>query len=466
MFIQQLYTNCLAEAAYYIESEGEAVIIDPLRETEPYLSLAAERDAKIKYIFETHFHADFISGHIDLSKLTKAPIIFGPKAETKYEIYKASDGETFAIGKISIEVLHTPGHTPESSCFLLYDEQNNPYAIFTGDTLFVGDVGRPDLLDEKITKEDMASDLFDSLNNKIKTLPDYVIVYPAHGPGSSCGKNIGKEKFSTIGIEKNNNYALKETDKNLFIQQLTTGITPPPQYFEKDAFINKNGYSPLETVMKKNLVPLSVEHFKEKSLIENVLILDTRTAECFEDGFIPGSLNFGLDGQYAVWVGTLVDINQPLLLVCEPGKEEEAILRLARIGYENVLGYLEGGYNAWVAAHQEEDEVVSIEADELRTLMKDNPDAILIDVRKPGEFADSHLTGATLVTLADMPARRHDFEPDKKYIVYCGGGYRSMIAISLLKIFGIDKLTNVHGGFSAIQKIDDIEIDRGARAMN
>jgi len=464
MFIQQLYTNCLAEAAYYIESEGEAVIIDPLRETEPYLSLAAQRGAKIKYIFETHFHADFISGHIDLSNLTGAPIIFGPGAITKYKIYSAKDKETFSIGKLYLEVLYTPGHTPESSCFLLYDEDNNPYAVFTGDTLFVGDVGRPDLLDEKITKEEMAAALFDSLNNKIKPLPDYVIIYPAHGSGSSCGKNIGKEKFSTMGLQKKSNYALQETDKDQFIQKLLSGILPPPQYFANDALINKNGYTPLDIVMKNNLIPLDIDTFKEKTLIENVLILDTRSAEIFEEGFIPGSLNFGLDGQYAIWVGTLVDINQPLLLVCEPGREEEAILRLARIGYENVLGYLNGGFDTWVKNNQEEDEVHSIEADEINRLMLDNPDAILIDVRKASEYADSHIAGATLVSLADMPARRHDFEPDKKYLVYCGGGYRSMIAISLLKVFGIDKLTNVHGGFSAIEKVEDIHLDKGARA--
>ncbi len=464
MFIQQLYTNCLAEATYYIESEGEAVIIDPLRETEPYLSLAIQRGAKIKYIFETHFHADFISGHIDLSGLTGAPIIFGPGADTSYKIYNAKDGEAFSIGKLSLEVLFTPGHTPESSCFLLYDEENNPYAIFTGDTLFVGDVGRPDLLDDKITKEEMAAALYDSLNNKIKTLPDYVIVYPAHGPGSSCGKNIGKEKFSTIGLQKNTNYALRETDKDKFIQQLLTGITPPPQYFAKDSLINKTGYKPINIIMKNNLIPLDIDTFKEKLMLENVLVLDTRSSEVFEEGFIPGSLNFGLDGQYAIWVGTLVDINQPLLLVCEPGREEEAVLRLARIGYENVLGYLNGGYSTWVENNQIEDEVHSIEADEINRLMTENPDAILLDVRKASEYADSHIAGATSISLADMPARRHDFEPDKQYLVYCGGGYRSMIAISLLKVFGIDKLTNVHGGFSAIEKVEDIAIDKGARA--
>jgi hydroxyacylglutathione hydrolase len=465
MYIQQLYTNCLAEAAYYIESEGEAAVIDPMREPEPYLALAKERGATICYIFETHFHADFISGHLEVAALTQAPIVFGPGADTLYPVYKARDEEIFKLGAVSFKVLHTPGHTPESSCYLLLDEKNLPHAIFTGDTLFVGDVGRPDLLDGRMTSQELAGLMYDSLNTKIKTLPDEVLVYPAHGPGSACGKNIGKEKSSTIGEQKKNNYALQNIDKQHFIQQLCEGIMPPPAYFFADTEINKNGYNLLYTVIHKNLQPLSLTEFKEKARQEDVVILDTRAAHEFEEGFIPNSLNVGLDGQYAVWVGTLVDIHKPLLLVCEPGKEEEAITRLARVGFENVIGYLQGGFPAWQAAHEQMDEVDSVEADQLRRLMEENPEAIVLDVRKASEYADAHIVGCTHIPLADIPARKHDFEPDKQYIVYCGGGYRSMIAVSLLKIFGVDKLTNVHGGFGAIKNSEGVSISAGARAM-
>ena len=348
MYIEQLYTSCLAEAAYYIESEGEAVIIDPLRETEPYIELAEKRGAKIKYVFETHFHADFVSGHIDLAKKVNATIVYGPQANTNYKVYNAKDGEEFKVGKLTLRVLHTPGHTPESSCYLLLDESEKEHAIFTGDTLFVGDVGRPDLLDGVMTKEELASMMYDSLNKKIKTLPDDVIVYPAHGPGSACGKNIGKETFSTIGEQKKFNYALKDMSREEFIKELTEGILPPPQYFFEDARINRMGYDPIELVMKENRKPLTLQAFKAE-VAKGALILDTRMPDDFEKGFVPGALNIGLNGQYAVWVGTLIDIKQPLVLITEVGKEDESILRLARVGYENVIGYLEGGVAAWDA---------------------------------------------------------------------------------------------------------------------
>ncbi len=346
MYIEQLYTNCLAEAAYYIESEGEAAIIDPLRETEPYVELAQSRGAKIKYVLETHFHADFVSGHIDLARQVNAAIVFGPDANTEYEVHNAKDGEELRLGKVRFRVLHTPGHTPESSCYLLLDEKGKEHAVFTGDTLFVGDVGRPDLLDGIISPNELASMMYDSLNKKIKTLADHVIVYPAHGPGSSCGKNIGKETFSTIGEQKKFNYALKDMSRAEFVREVTEGILPPPKYFFEDARINKTGYDPIDVVIQENKRPLSVAEFRD-AFHKGALLLDTRRPDEFEKGFIPGSLNIGLNGQYAVWVGTLLDIRKPLILVTDPGKEEESVLRLARIGYENVIGYLLGGVKGW-----------------------------------------------------------------------------------------------------------------------
>ncbi len=342
MYIEQLYTNCLAEAAYYIESEGEAAIIDPLRETEPYIELAARRKSKIKYVFETHFHADFVSGHIDLARKVNAPIVYGPMAQTQYQVVNAKDGQEFKIGKLTLRVLHTPGHTPESSCFLLLDEQGREHAIFTGDTLFVGDVGRPDLLDGVMSREELAGMLYDSLNRHIKTLPDHVIVYPAHGPGSACGKNIGKETHSTIGEQKKFNYALKDQSREAFIQELTSGILPPPQYFFEDARINKQGYDPIDEVIDRNSRALIFEQV-DSLVRKGTLVLDTRPADEFEKGFIPGSINIGLNGQFAVWVGTLIPIDQPVVLVTMPGKERESVLRLARVGYEKVEGYLQGG---------------------------------------------------------------------------------------------------------------------------
>jgi len=445
MYVQQLYTNCLAEAAYYIESDGEAAVIDPIRETEPYLELAAQRGAKIKYIFETHFHADFVSGHIDLSKKTGATIVYGPMAETKYEVHNAIDGEFFSLGKLKIKVLHTPGHTPESSCYLLLDENGKEHSVYTGDTLFVGDVGRPDLLDGKMSREELASLLYDSLNNKIKTLPDDVTVYPAHGAGSACGKNIGKETFSTIGEQKKFNYALKAQTREQFIKEVTEGILPPPHYFFEDARINKDGYLSVDEVVSRNTRALSADEFSEK-VKNGALILDARKADDFEKGFIPNSINIGLNGQFAVWVGTLININQPLVLIADVGQEHEAILRLARVGYENVKGFLQGGIASW---NKPLDKVKSIFANDMKT--KADKNIGIIDVRKPGEWNVSHVKNALFFPLAQMPNNLAQLDKTKPYIVHCGGGYRSMTAISIMKREGFTNLINVYGGFGAIQ---------------
>lgn len=444
MYIEQLYTNCLAEAAYYIESDGEAAIIDPIRETEPYTSLAKKRNATIKFIFETHFHADFVSGHIDLAKKVNAPIVYGPQAHTDYKVYNAVDGEEFKLGKLTIKVLHTPGHTPESSCYLLLDENKKPYAVFTGDTLFVGDVGRPDLLDGVMTREELASMLYDSLNKKIKTLPNETIVYPAHGPGSACGKNIGKETFSTIGEQKKFNYALKDLSREEFIAQVTEGILPPPSYFFEDARINKQGYTSVDQVLAASNRALTVQQFKEQ-LQHGATVLDTRKADDFEKGFIKGAINIGLNGQYAIWVGTLIDIRQPLLLVTDEGTEHESVLRLARVGYENVVGYLKGGIGSW---DEPLDTVHSITAEQMKHEIQ--RDTEILDVRKPGEWNTSHLKDAQFVPLADFPKNVKSLEKYKPYIVHCGGGYRSMTAISIMKREGFTNLTNVYGGFTAM----------------
>lgn len=445
MYIEQLYTNCLAEAAYYIESEGEAAIIDPLRETEPYMTLAEKRGAKIKYVFETHFHADFVSGHIDLSRKVNAPIVYGPNAATNYDVINAKDGQEFTLGKVKFKVLHTPGHTPESSCFLLFDEKGKEHALFSGDTLFVGDVGRPDLLDGVMTREELASMMYDSLNKKIKILPDSVILYPAHGPGSSCGKNIGKETVSTIGEQKKFNYALQEMTREQFIEKVTEGILPPPAYFFEDARINKEGYESIEKVISKNNKSLSLDEFK-KAVAEGAVILDTRKPDDFERGFIPGSLNIGLNGQYAIWVGTLLDINQPLVLITEEGNEEEAVLRLARVGYEKVVGYLKGSVNAWDGKL---DQVETITPEQMKTELAKGIE--VLDVRKPGEWAVSHLRDASFLPLTDILVNTANLNKRNPYLVHCAGGYRSMIAISMLKRLGFTgRLVNIQGGFGAM----------------
>lgn len=448
MYIEQLYTGCLAEAAYYIESEGEAAIIDPLRETSPYIELAAKRNAKIKYVFETHFHADFVSGHIDLALKTGSSIVFGPTAQTGYDVIVAKDDEVFSIGKIKLKVLHTPGHTLESSCFLLIDENGNNNAIFTGDTLFVGDVGRPDLaIKSDLTIDDLAGMLFDSLNSKIKPLADDVIVYPAHGAGSSCGKNIGKETFSTIGTQKKLNYALQPMSKLDFIKAVTDGLSSAPGYFAMDAKLNKEGYDNIDDVLKKNTKALTVAEFAAE-MSKGALVLDVRSADDFEKGFVPTAINIGLNGQYAPWVGMLIDGNVPLILVAEDGKEAEAVLRLARVGYEKVNGYLEGGISAWKNAGKKSETIDSITAEDF--VAKVDPSSNILDVRKLAEVESGMVENAQHMCLSKLQTELNSLDKNKHYFVHCAGGYRSMMAASILKQKGFTKITNVLGGMGKI----------------
>jgi hydroxyacylglutathione hydrolase len=450
MYIEQLYTSCLAEAAYYIESNGEAAIIDPLRETEPYLALAKKRNAKIKYVFETHFHADFVSGHIDLARKADAVIIYGPTAETGYDALIAKDEQVFTIGNIKIKVLHTPGHTLESSCYLLTDENGKEHAVFTGDTLFVGDVGRPDLaIKSDLTIDDLAGMMYDSLNSKIKPLADDVIVYPAHGAGSSCGKNIGKETFSTLGHQKKMNYALQSMSKQEFVKAVTTGLTDAPGYFALDATLNKKGYSSIDEVLNKNTKALSVADF-ENEISKGAVILDVRTPDDFEKGFIPKAINIGLNGQYAPWVGALLDSNKPLILVTDDGKETEAVLRLARVGYENVNGFLNGGINAWKNAGKKVDTITSVSATDFVGQLK-NSDNIL-DVRKLGEVESGMLETAQHICLSNLQNQLNTLDKSKHYFIHCAGGYRSMMAASIMKQKGFDHLTNVLGGMGKIKE--------------
>lgn len=468
MFIQQLYTNCLSEAAYYIESNKEAVVIDPLRDVEVYIHLAEERGATIRYIFETHFHADFVSGHLDLSRKTGAPIVYGPQTETGFQIYMAKDGESFKVGDVSFEVLHTPGHTVESTCYLLKDEKGNPHALFTGDTLFVGDVGRPDLSSGNLEKDVLAGMLYDSLQQKIVTLPDSVIIYPAHGPGSACGKNLGPETASTIGDEKKTNYALQPQDKETFIKAVTEGLTAPPQYFPVNARINREGYESLDKVMKESLKPLSIAEFKEQGKQKGTVILDTRKATIFTNGFVPGSISIGLEGRFAEWAGSLLNFTDPIVLVTEPGSEEETVLRLARVGFENVKGYLEGGYDAWKNAGEQIDMIINVEADELAMDIPFDENLVVVDVRKEIEFGAGHVKGAQNIPLENMtdPASMAYLEDTQNLYIHCAGGYRSVIASSLLKRQGIHNLHNVNGGWSAIKEVSSIPVEKESAVLN
>lgn len=467
MFVKQLYTNCLSEAAYFIESEGVAAVIDPVRDIDVYLDLARERNATIKYIFETHFHADFVSGHLDLAKATGAPIIYGPDAVTNFPVTVAKDGQKFSIGNLILEVLHTPGHTLESTCYLLFDENGKPYSIFTGDTLFVGDVGRPDLFSGNLSKEELAGMLFDSLNSKIKGLPDDVIVYPAHGPGSSCGKNLGPETFSTIGDQKSTNYALLANDKTQFIQELTSGLTTPPSYFPINAKINKEGYDALQAVLEKGLKPLTVAAFKEK-IQAGALVLDTRHANTFADGFVPSAISIGLEGRFAEWAGSLLPFDQEIILVTAPGKEEETIVRMARVGFDNVSGYLNGGYNAWVEAGEKTDMIISVEADELAMDLPHDENLVVVDVRKPAEFADGHIKDAVNVSLGDMmdPGSLAHFDDHLNLYVHCQGGYRSIIACSILKKEGIHNLRNIEGGYNKLKDETRLKFEKEKNVLN
>lgn len=450
MYTEQLYTSCLAEAAYYIESNGEAAIIDPLRETEPYIALAKRRDTQIKYVFETHFHADFVSGHIDLAKKTGATIVYGPTAKTGFDSLIATDNQEFKIGNVTLRVLHTPGHTMESVCYLLIDEKGKEHAVFTGDTLFVGDVGRPDLaIKGDVTQDDLAGMLYDSLNTKIKTLADDVIVYPAHGAGSACGKNIGKETFSTIGIQKKLNYALQAMSKQEFVKVVTDGLEPPPNYFMMDAMLNKDGYTNIDEVISKNKNPLSVDEFEALSRSKDVIVLDTRNPEDFENGSVIGAINIGLNGQYAPWVGALLDPKKALILITNPDKETEAILRLARVGYENVKGFLKGGMFEWKKAGKPVYDVNSISAVEFAKI---NTSKNVIDVRNHGEWSTGIIKNAKLITLAELEKNLHSLNKDQSYFIYCAGGYRSMMATSILQKNGFNNVTNVRGGIAKIKE--------------
>lgn len=469
MFIRQLYTGCLSEAAYYIESNGEAAVVDPVRDIDEYLQIANERKATIKYIFETHFHADFVSGHIDLAKATDATIIYGPGTVTKFPVHIAKDGDTFKIGNISIQVLHTPGHTLESTCYLLKDENGKDHCVFTGDTLFVGDVGRPDLAqkDGELTTNDLAGMLYESLQKKIIPLADEIIVYPAHGAGSSCGKNLGPDTYSTIGDEKKYNYALKQQSKAEFIKAVTDGLAEPPQYFAINAKINKEGYESLDDVLTQGLTKLSVAEFK-KLANDETIILDTRHAETFSLGFVPGSISIGLEGRFAEWAGSLLPFDKPIILVTETGREKETIIRLARVGFDKIKGCLDGGFEAWKKSGEEVDMIIDIEADELMMDIPFDENLVVIDVRKPVEFADGHLKDAVNIPLIELidPLSMGNIREEDNLYVHCAAGYRSVIASSLLKRQGIHNLRNIAGGWAKIAEQEKAKIVKEKSVLN
>ncbi|MBL0043793.1 MAG: MBL fold metallo-hydrolase [Flavobacteriales bacterium] len=456
MNIEQIYTGCLAQGAYYIESNGEAAIIDPLRETSPYLERAKARNAKIKYVLETHFHADFVSGHLDLSKKTGAAIVYGPNANPSFDAHIAKDGEELKLGNVTIKVLHTPGHTMESTCYLLIDENGKPHSIYTGDTLFIGDVGRPDLAQKmgSITQDDLAGFLYDSLHNKVMPLPDDVIIYPAHGAGSACGKNMSKETFDTLGNQKKNNYALKAATKEQFIKEVTDGLLPPPAYFPQNVAMNKGVIESVDTVKEKALRPLSPDQFELVAETEGALVLDTRNAEDFKDGFIPRSINIGIKGDFAPWVGSMIpDVKHPLLIVADDGAEDEVVTRLARVGYDKVFGFLKGGIAAWKSNGKEVDTVERIDAEEFAKRFQAGKLRV-VDVRKDGEYAAEHVDGAWHASLQFINQNLAAFSKEEPNYVHCAGGYRSMIAASMLKARGYHNLIEVRGGFNAIKKTD------------
>lgn len=456
MKIEQIYTGCLAQGAYFISSNGEAVVIDPLREIQPYIDRATADNVKIKYILETHFHADFVSGHIDLAKATGATIVYGPNANPSFDFHSAKDGELLSVGDITFKVLHTPGHTMESTCYLLIDETGNELALFSGDTLFIGDVGRPDLAQKaaSMTQEELAGLLFESLREKIIPLPDSVVVYPAHGAGSACGKNMSKETTDSLGNQKATNYALRaDMTKEEFVNEVTDGLLPPPGYFGMNVAMNKNGYDAIQDVMKRGLNPLSVQAFEAVANETEALVLDTRTAMEFSKEFIPNSISIGLEGQFAPWVGALIpDVKQEILLITEPGKEEETVKRLARVGYDYVIGYLDGGIEAWKNAGKEVDHIDRIPAEEFEAQFAEKP--IVIDVRKPGEFSGEHVENAISIPLDFMNNHMAEFPKDEPFILHCAGGYRSIIAGSILKSRGFNNFVDVIGGYGAISKTD------------
>lgn len=454
MRIEQIYTGCLAQGAYYIVSDGEAAIIDPLRETQPYLDRLAADGVTLKYIFETHFHADFVSGHLDLSKQTQAPIVYGPTAQPEFDAIVATDNQVFSIGKIQVKVLHTPGHTLESSCFLLLDENGKETALFSGDTLFLGDVGRPDLAQKAahMTQEQLAGLLYESLYGKILPLPDDITVYPAHGAGSACGKNMMKETVDSLGNQKRMNYALNQPNKEAFIEAVTNGLLPPPAYFGMNVAMNKKGYERFDQVLSHGMKALTTGEFEAVAESSGALILDTRSAQEFSEGFIPQSVNIGLDGDFAPWVGALIaDVNQPILLVTDPGKEQEAITRLSRVGFDHILGHLEGGFDSWVHAAKETDTINRIPAEQFASEVKIGKSKI-IDVRKESEYAAEHVEDAYSKPLAYINDWIKDVDPREHFYLHCAGGYRSMIAASILQARGYRNFTEVAGGFNAIAK--------------
>ena len=457
MEVKQIYTGCLAQGAYYIESNGEVAIVDPLREVQPYIDLANERGAKIKYVLETHFHADFVSGHVTLSEKTGAPIVFGPNAAPNFETHIAKDGERLTLGAVEIEVMHTPGHTMESTTYLLRDEEGNPYAIFSGDTLFLGDVGRPDLAQKSdLTIQNLASHLYDSLRNKIMTLPDEVIVYPGHGAGSACGKNMSKETVGTLGDQKVTNYALrKDMSREEFVQEVTDGLLPPPGYFPMNVAMNKSGYDSIENVMERGTQPLSPEAFEAAANESDAVMLDIRSTNEFVENHIPRSTFIGLAGGFAPWVGAMiVDVKQPILLIANEDQIEEAITRLSRVGFDNVLGYLKGGINAWMEAGKETDCIQTIDAEAFAGVLKSTPEAPVVDVRKDGEYASEHVENAIHASLEFLPNNLHLIPKEAPFYLHCAGGYRSLIAHSILKAKGYHNAIDVLGGFKAIAATD------------
>ncbi|MGB0348749.1 MAG: MBL fold metallo-hydrolase [Schleiferiaceae bacterium] len=452
MTVEQIYTGCLAQGAYYIASNGEAVIIDPLREVGPYMDRAEKDGVKIKYILETHFHADFVSGHLDLAAKTGATIVYGPTANTKFDCHVATDGEVLKVGDVEIHVLHTPGHTMESTTYLLKDESGKDHAIFSGDTLFLGDVGRPDLAQKAatMTQEELAGILYDSLRNKIMTLADEVIVYPGHGAGSSCGKNMSKETVGTIGDQKATNYALRANmTKEEFVAEVTDGLSAPPAYFPENVRMNKMGYESLDKVMEKGLRALSPDAFEAAANETEALVIDTRHQNTFIKGFVPQSIFIGIDGSFAMWVGALIlDIKQPILIIAEPGREEEVVTRLSRVGYDNSIGFLEGGFDAWKAAGKDVDTLDQVTAEELKGI----EGATIVDVRKKGEYLSEHVVDAVNVELDYFNDQMASVPQEGTFYVHCAGGYRSVIASSILKARGYHNMVDVAGGFKAIKE--------------
>lgn len=456
MKIEQIYTGCLAQGAYYIESEGQAAIIDPLRESQPYIEKAEKEGAKIKYIFETHFHADFVSGHVDLAAKTGATIVYGPNAKTDYDIHEAKDGEIFELGKVKIKVLHTPGHTMESTTFLLLDENDKEHAIFSGDTLFIGDVGRPDLAQKgTLTQDDLAGYLYESLRTKIMTLPDTVIVYPAHGAGSACGKNMSKETTDLLGNQKKTNYALRaDMTKKEFVAEVTDGLLPPPQYFAQNVKMNKTGAKGMDEILKTGNVALDPETFEAIANHEGALVLDTRYPQDFAKHHIPNSVFIGIEGSFAPWVGALIpDLQQPIIFIADHGREEEVVTRLSRVGYDNTLGYLSGGMESWLGAGKETDSVTSISASEFAEKYKSG-ELNILDVRKRSEWEAEHVENAENFPLDFISEQMNQIDQDQEYHVHCAGGYRSMIAASILKSRGYHNIIDVAGGFKAIAETD------------